>query len=359
MLAAGALFGGRKAEAGIGRVEESLFRRPIQPFAPDAPIRVAMIGVVGHASIVLGAIPSLEHVTLAAISDLGSSQMDLPPGAGRYDGYEEMLDREKPDVVGVCLPYYQNAAASIAAAARGCHVITEKPVATNLADYARLLDTVVSSGVRLTAMHNMRMMPVFRALHDAVRGGRIGEPILATGQKSYKFGAGRPWFYKREETYGGTIPWVGIHALDYIRYTTGLSYTDVFAYQGNRDHPDYPGFQDYAGMTLRFDNGGAAMINIDYLRPETAPTHGDDRLRVIGSEGVVEIKDLATRVELITQSEEPVDLELPEERSFFGDFIGELRGGPPHVVPQADAFEMTRVALIAHRAAGNMEVVSL
>ncbi len=52
----------------------------------------------------------------------------------------------------------------------------------------------------------------------AVEVGLVGEPILISSQKSYKYGAERPWFYKGRKTYGGTIPWAGIHALDFMRW---------------------------------------------------------------------------------------------------------------------------------------------
>ena len=106
-------------------------------------------------------------------------------------------------------------------------------------------------------------------------------------------------------------------------------------------------------------NGGTAMINIDYLRPEKATTHGDDRLRVIGSEGVLEIKDSGKRVELISSSHEPFDIPLPEEKSFFADFVGELRGEGRHILSPEEPFEMTRVALLAHQSAKQNRIITL
>ena len=205
----------------------------------------------------------------------------------------------------------------------------------------------------------MRMGPQYQAIHKAIEDGKIGEPILATAQKSYKFGKSRPEFYKNKEMYGGTIPWVGIHAIDYIHFTTKLNYTQVIAFQGNKDHPDYPGFEDYSGVLLGLSNGGTAIVNVDYLRPETAPTHGDDRLRVIGSEGVIEIKDLGKRVELITSSEKAYDIPLPEAKSFFADSIAELRGEGKHILSPEEPFEMTRVALLAHQSANQNRIIRL
>ena len=200
-------------------------------------------------------------------------------------------------------------------------------------------------------MMNMRCFPPYRAARKAVQDGLIGEPILLTSQKSYRFGAARPWFYKDLKTYGGTIPWAGIHCVDYMRWVSGRKYVQVSAWHGNKDHPDYPGFQDHAGVLFQLDNGGTAMTNLDYLRPETAPTHGDDRLRIAGSEGVLEVLGAEGRVALISAADGPRELELPEKVDFFADFLAELAGEGEHLISQEDAFRLTEVCLNARDAA--------
>ena len=40
------------------------------------------------------------------------------------------------------------------------------------------------------------------------------------------------------------------------------------------------------------DNGGSATMHLDYLRPLTASGHGDDRLRVSGTRGIVDIENV-------------------------------------------------------------------
>jgi len=330
-----------------------------QPAGKAGSVRVGLIGTDGHIGVLLGSIPRLPGVELTAFAK--SLPDDDASGLSRnkaftektriYDQFERMLEKEELDVVGVFLPYYRNAEASTAAARKGIHVVSEKPLATTLADLAALKKVVDESNVRLTSMMNMRCFPPYRAARKAIRDGLVGEPILLTSQKSYRFGAARPWFYKDQETYGGTIPWAGIHSVDYMRWTSGREYVRVSAWHGNKDHPEYPGFQDHAGVLFKLDNGGTAMCNLDYLRPETAPTHGDDRLRIAGSEGVVEVKGAEGRVLVITASGGPRELELSEEIDFFADFLGELAGEGEHLISQEDAFRLTEVCLKAHNAA--------
>lgn len=322
-------------------------------------VRVGLIGTDGHTGVILGAIPRVAGVELAAFAK--SLPDDDAAGMRRnkafsektriYDEFEPMLEEEELDVVAVCLPYYRNAEASLAAARKGIHIVSEKPVATTLESLAALKKAVAKSGVRLTSLMNMRCFPPYRAARQAVEDGLVGEPILLTSQKSYKFGGGRPWFYKDLETYGGTIPWAGIHSIDYMRWTSGRKYVRVSAWHGNKAHPDYPGFQDHAGLLFTLDNGGTAMSNLDYLRPETAPTHGDDRLRIAGSEGVVEVIGSEERAVVVGAGAGPRDLELPEPVDFFTDFLAELAGEGEHLISQADAFRLTEICLKARQAA--------
>lgn len=322
-------------------------------------VRVGLIGNDGHTDVLLGSIPRMPGVELVAFAK--SRPDDDVSGMKRnkaftektriYDQFEELLEKEELDVVGICLPYYRNAEASIAAARKGIHIVSEKPVATTLDDLAALKTAVAQSKVRLTSMMNMRCFPPYRAARTAVQDGLIGEPILLTSQKSYRFGAGRPWFYKDLKTYGGTILWAGIHSIDYMRWTSGRKYLQVSAWQGNKNHPDYPGFQDHAGVLFKLDNGGTAMTSLDYLRPESAPTHGDDRLRIAGSEGVLEVMGAENRVLLITAKDGPRELELPEKIDFFADFLRELAGEGEHLISQDDAFRLTEVCLKARSAA--------
>lgn len=347
------------AWADVKAITGDRFGYSYRTFSINEKIRVAMIGTSGHTNLVLDGIGAGTNTELAGYARYDNTGVKISDGTAIFDDYETMLDRVKPDVVGICLPYSENARASIAAAERGIHIVTEKPVATTLDDLGRVLKTVTAKKVRLTAMLNMRTEPRFLAMRESIARGDIGEPVLVTSQKSYKFGDSRPDFYRREETYGGTIPWVGIHALDYMHFTTGLGYRQVTAFQGTMVHMDYPGCPDYAGVLLRTDNGGAAMVNIDFLRPAAAPTHGDDGLRVIGANGVLELKEVGQKVELITHTREPYYLDLPEQVPFFADFMKELRGQGTHIIPPQDPFEMTRVALTAHQAAKSGEIVGL
>ena len=110
-------------------------------------------------------------------------------------------------------------------------------------------------------------------------------------------------------------------------------------------------------MLFRLSNGGTAMINLDYLRPSTAPTHGDDRLRIAGSEGVIEVID--DRTHLIRSDEAPRDLSLPPEENFLVNLHGERTGKAPHIIGPDEAIKVTRLCLRAREAADTGNVIAL
>lgn len=332
-------------------------------------MKLAVVGSYGHVGYVLDALEKLPDVRLVAAAKWGdddplafvgthpAAPADLPV----YDDYRRMLDEVAPDVAGVFMPLYRNAEASIAAARRGVHVAGEKPLATTLEDLAALREAVAAAGVRINSLLAMRGDPVYQAVRQTVAGGRIGEPVLAFGQKSYPF-AHRDEYYKRRQTYGGSIPWAAIHALDFISYCAGKDYRRVMATHSNAAHPTHAGMEDAGGILLDFAGGGHAVVSFDYLRPWsdglTGRKWGDERLRIVGTGGVVELADHAGRVELTTPTAVE-DVPLPAARDLFCEFVASIRGEGPGLITPAESFRATEVALKARDAADRGEAIDL
>jgi predicted dehydrogenase len=258
------------------------------------------------------------------------------------------------------MPLFRNAEVSMAAAGAGCHVFSEKPLATTLEDLSALRDAVDRAKVKIAAMFEMRCHGPFQAVRQAIQQGRIGRPILASAQKSYPFGTRDEW-YRTRATYGGTIPWQAIHALEYVSYTTGQDYTRVCAMHSNLTQAGYPGFEDNGGVLLGLSGGGHAAITFDYLRPKgpgVQRRHGDDRLRVAGSQGIVEVVDEGTRAVLMSPTAVE-ELPLPPGRDLFAEFVASIRDGAECIVSPAESFRLTEVALKARDSADTHQIIDL
>jgi predicted dehydrogenase len=195
-----------------------------------------------------------------------------------------------------------------------------------------------------------RSQKEFRAARAAIQQGRIGEVILSTAQKSYRFGTSRPAWYANRDDYGGTMLWVASHGIDAIHFATGQNFKRVIGIQGNLARPEYSSLEDHCIAMFEMANGGSAVVHADYLRPDGATSHGDDRLRVAGSKGVVEVRD--GRCRLITNSESETDItDSIEVRPVHQELLAALRGESNECYSTQASLEMAEVLLRARDAA--------
>ena len=179
-----------------------------------------------------------------------------------------------------------------------------------------------------------------------------------TAQKSYKLGQRLEWM-KHRDTFSGIIPYIGIHAIDLLRWTSGREFVAVSAFQSNVAHPEIGDMEDNATVALQMDNGGTASVRLDYLRSPVAPTHGDATMRLAGSLGIVEVTNDGADVTLMTVEQPPEPVTIPPSNSFLGDFLDSLKGDSPHLISMEDAFYVTEICLKARAAAEKQEVVAL
>lgn len=350
---------------------------------PGKPIRIGVIGRVGHSYMVYEAMKELDNAMITAYAfedgdwdfncdgtrrgvgygyDLDSQVSwlrgaDWGKGAKPYETYQEMLDKEKLDVVAVFLPYVRIPYAAAVAAERGLHVMAEKPVAITYADLEMLEKAVYKNKVRLSALLSYRSSGGMRAVQKAIADGLIGRVCQVRGQKSYKFGEERPWFYKNSAIYGSTTLWIGIHAIDYMRFTTGLDVETVYSIQGNLSRPDYPGCQTSAAVLMQMEGGVQGIAHADYLRPAEEETHGDDGLRIMGTEGKIETRDNGQRFEITAGGEKMRVLEPLPDENLFTNFVNSLRGRCEHFLPAGEAERSTYISLRATESAETGKVL--
>lgn len=218
-----------------------------------------------------------------------------------YETPTELFGEFQPDVVSVGAVYGYNGDLIAEVLERGLPVVSDKPIAATWAQLDRLRALCADPARILLTEFPFRAQPEFLAARGAVREGCIGEVILATAQKSYRFGD-RPSWYGARESYGGTLLWVASHAIDIIGHCTGKELGRVTGAQGNLSHPELAEMEDHCAVLFEMNGGGTAIVHADYFRPTAAASHGDDRLRLAGSKGILEIRDGRC---LLTTTDEP------------------------------------------------------
>jgi predicted dehydrogenase len=321
-------------------------------------MNVCLIGVSGHYGYALGGISADGNCEVAGVAP-GSPEEDLTPLVNRlrsqgrnpvcFDDYRRMLEELRPDVAVVNCHFADHARVGIEVLKSGCHLFIEKPVAVTEEQLKALRQAYLESGRHLAAMHGLRYHPAFYTAWKAVRNGAVGEIRLIHAQKSYRLGS-RPDFYRKRERYGGTIPWVGSHAIDWIRWFSGKTFDSVYASHSKRFNREHGDLEVSALCHFVLEDEVFASASIDYLRPEQAPSHGDDRIRVAGSDGILEVRD--GKVWLINQESDGVrELPLEHPGNIFADFLGQIRGEKRCLVSAEDSFYVTEICLKARESA--------
>jgi len=274
----------------------------------------------------------------------------------KYGGYIQMLDELRPDIAIVDNYYGEHAKVSAEALKRGCHVLSEKPLAATIGDLNALKEARAQSDKKIAAMFTMRFEPEFKAARELIQTGAIGEIRLVNAQKSYKLGT-RPDFYKSRASFGGIIPWVGIHAIDAIYFFTGKKFVYIDAVCSPAGSAGFGGLEVAAAGNFISEDNIISTVTIDYLRPAAAPSHGDDRIRIAGTAGILEI----IRGKLIlTDKNGEQEINLSGEKTdMFADFLDYVGSGAENaatVLNADDAFYITETAILAQTAADKKNI---
>ena len=328
-------------------------------------MRMGMIGLKGHQSVVLNGARQLGGFEVVAIAhddpgDIERLKADEPmaKNAMAFANATQLLEHSQIDVCCVCDENGGRVDNLVALAERGVHIVTEKPLTVTLDELTRLRQALAKSKSKLTMLLTMRHEAKYITMRRLVQEGAVGTVCLATAQKSYRLGQRAEW-QKSRARLGGIIPFIGIHALDLIRWTTGQEFTHVAAFHANLGKPQMKETEDHASVLVRLQNGGSATARLDYLRPDTAPTHGDDRLRIAGSDGVLEALGSEEELTLVTTAKPPEKIPLDKSGNLFVAFIEAIKAGQPLPISTEDCLRITEVVLRARDAADKKALVEL
>ena len=275
---------------------------------------------------------------------------------------EALLWEARPDFAIVSAPPGRIPALVECAAAHGCHIISEKPLATDRETLSSLWATIVGAGVRTCPMLSTRARPALAAAVAAIRDGAIGRPLMLNARKTYKWGERPAWFGDRD-IYGGTIPWIGIHALDFIDAATdGDPVAEVSAFHVNLAHPALPGCEDVCALAIRLRSGALATASLDYLRPDAPVPHGDDFLRIAGERGEITAWIDRGEATLLAPGAAPHFLQLPPAAPYYTPWLLSLPPRGERAAPDdrtRRAFRLTNETLCAREAADTGRLVAV
>ncbi len=249
-------------------------------------VEVVRFGILGPGKVAavhaaaLGRIPGARLVAVAGRDRERTAMFAERFGARAVVGLPALLEAADVDAVIVCTPHPLHRQQAIAVARAGRHVIVEKPMALTPGDADDMIAAADEAGVVLSIISQRRWYDAARRVRDAIDGGRIGTPALATvevlGWRGPEYYALDAWRGTREGEGGGVLVNQAVHQLDLLTWYLG-PHRDVVGFVANVNHPEID-VEDTAVAVVRFGSGAlATIVASNSVRPglhATVHVHG-------------------------------------------------------------------------------------
>ncbi len=258
-------------------------------------IRVGLVGA-GHVAQVahIPAYRQNPHVELVAVVDGDPEKarhiQEQNGFAEWYEDFSDMLGRADIDAVDICTPNYLHAPMAIAALRSGRDVLCEKPIARNMREAERMVETAREHGRTLMVAMNNRFREDVRTLHDVVKDKELGDVHFAKVGflRNARDLNERAWFTEQGKAGGGALLDLGTPLLDMVMWISGLRRpVAVSCSTFGKKGPG--GVEESACAMLRFGGGACVMLEVSWnLREPRTQSY----LHVHGSKGAAMLNPL-------------------------------------------------------------------
>lgn len=251
------------------------------------------IGIIGGGGIsdtharAAGEIPGVEVSAFYGDNHDKVEKLSQLYGGAAYRYFQSFLEHRPLDLVIIGSPSALHAEQGIAAARRGLHVLTEKPIDVTTAQADALIKECERAQVKLGVCFQDRVAPEIARLKQLVDDGRLGKPILASGYVKWY----RPPEYYRESRWrgrraldgGGALMNQGVHTVDLLLWLMG-DVDRVYARTVTALHDIE--VEDTVVATLEFRNGAVGT-----LEAGTSIYPGyQRRVELTGTEGTIKLE---------------------------------------------------------------------
>ena len=313
-----------------------------------------------------------DRVTVTALADLAQERLDLMgeklgvPYENLYTDWEQMLAKEKLDLVHICTPHHLHEPQAIAAMESGAHVFLEKPIATRLEEVDRMIAASERTGRKMTVGHNQLFSAGHRAAMEQIDAGAIGSVFLVRTEGlsgSHVVGRGVSQQWRTQATAGGGGPLIdnGYHqvytALNYVGSPAVRVYARVGRYVQDIE------VEDTALVLIEHANGATTSLQVGW----SALAGGTSVNEIIGTEGQIRFGGGEAPVSVWRKAtgewtHPPVDTEGPDELGLpvaVRRFVEAIENDGEVPVSGAEGRHVLAIVLAAYQSGQSGEVVEV
>lgn len=310
----------------------------------------------------LRAVPGLEMMGLADEDPARGQHFAGKFNARLFPSYETLL-AEQPDGVVVCSENANHRPLVEMAARAGVHVLSEKPLATNLPDAQAMVDVCRAERVILMTAFPMRfsapLLEVKARLDDGSLGYVYGCNTTNQGQMPIKH---RRWFVDKKLAGGGAVMDHTVHLADVLRWYLRSEVIEVYAQTNHILHANTVDVETGGLIMLTFENGTFASIDCSWSKPLNYPTWGGLTMELITERGLAMVDAFSQNLNIYNQKDSThywSNWGSDANQAMIDEFVAAIREQRRPQVTGEDGYKALEVALAVYASAESGQPVKL
>ncbi|NLX10880.1 MAG: Gfo/Idh/MocA family oxidoreductase [Chloroflexi bacterium] len=275
-----------------------------------------------------------------------------------FTAQQDLFDGADLDLLFICLPPYGHSDEVEQAAARGIHLLIEKPIALTSEHGWRMVEAAEQAGIKTQVGFMNRFgaaVEQLKALLDSGEAGLVG--LMAA---RYFCNALHAHWWRTREKSGGQIVEQAIHMFDVMRYLLGDP-VSVYSRQENLFHREVEGYtaEDVSATIVSFASGAIGVV---YATNGAIPGQWISDYRLVAQNLTAEVANANTATIVFTTDPEREPLQIASEKDFRRDQILDLlnairTGGPTRTPLREGAKSLDLVLAAARSGESHQEVI--
>lgn len=244
-------------------------------------------GIISTANIaqtqLIPAIFRSDNAEAAAIASRSSKVHDVAAALNipkAYESYEELLNDPEIDAVYIPLPNHLHKEWVFKAAAKGKHILCEKPAALTAEEAEEMVQVCESSNVKFMEAFMYQLHPQHARVKEIMASGEIGDIKLIRSSHSFYLENRTGDIRMDKSMGGGSIYDLGCYSIQAIRHLTGAEPVEVRVV--SELDPD-TGVDMLASAYLVLDNGMTAIFDCSFDMVSR------NEYEVVGTKGTIKV----------------------------------------------------------------------
>lgn len=244
-----------------------------------------------------------------------------------YNDYQEMLEKEKPEILSICLPDNMHVDVVLNCPGYVKAILLEKPMAETVKDCLTINEKCLKSDTRLMIAHVLRFDPGYKRIYDQINAGELGELVHLKGERKTS-----RYLCERIKGRTSVLFYGGVHDIDLIQWYSHGKIKKVFAQTITKINKKW-NTEDCYQVLATIENDIIASFEFAWTLPTNMPNGLKANMEIFGTKGCAFINRYDMGLEICTEDKNRYELsDIMHWPSLYDTIVGSLRNEIEHFI---------------------------